>query len=114
MQVTRERVLVGMAAVVLVLIVGATVLFPRTLSATGVVVAVDARSLTDVRSFSLRVAGGQILVFSLTSLENGAPFPPGHLAEHIGSAEPILVIYRDDGGSLAAIRISDAPEPSSS
>lgn len=108
----RIRVLLGLTALVLVAIVGAVALLPRTSSATGVVVAVDARSLTDVRSFSLRVAGGEVLVFSLTSLENGAEFPPGHLAEHIGSAEPILVTYRDDGGSFSAIRISDAPEPS--
>lgn len=110
----RIRLLLGLAALILIAIVGAVVLLPRTSSATGVVVAVDARSLTDVRSFSLRVAGGEVLVFSLTSLENGAEFPPGHLAEHIGSSAPIQVTYRDDGGSLSAIRISDAPEPSAS
>ena len=101
-----------------VLAVGASVvvvaLSPRTSTATGVVIAVDAVSLTDVRSFTLRVAGGTTLVFSLASLQNGVEFPPGHLAEHIGSAEPIVVTYRDDGGTLKALRISDAPEPTGS
>ncbi|MEO8469995.1 MAG: hypothetical protein ABI573_10055 [Chloroflexota bacterium] len=99
-----------------VLAVGASVivvaLTPRTSSVTGVVIAVDAVSLTDVRSFTLRVEGGKTLVFSLAVLESGVAFPPGHLAEHMGSAEPIVVTYRDDGGTLKALRISDVPVPS--
>lgn len=104
--------------IAVVLAVGASVavvaLTPQTSTATGVVIAVDAASLTDVRSFTLRVAGGKTLVFSLAALEDGVAFPPGHLAEHMGSAEMIVVTYRDDGGTLKALRISDAPEPSGS
>lgn len=102
------------AAFALVASVAVVALGPRTSSATGVVIAVDAASLTDVRSFTLRMAGGETLVFSLASLENGVEFPPGHLAEHIGSAEPIVITYREDGGTLMALRISDAPVPSGS
>ena len=98
--------------IAIVLALGASVavvaLSPRTLTATGVVISVDAVSLTEVRSFTLRVAGGKTLVFLLASLENGVEFPPGHLAEHIVSSEPIIVTYRDDGGTLRAIRIGDA------
>lgn len=97
--------------VVAVVIVGAIALAPRTSTATGVVVSVDARSLTDVRTFTLRIAGGETLVFRLDTLENGAAFPPGHLVEHIGSGVPIRVTYRDDGGTLRALQITDAPEP---
>ena len=104
--------------IAVVLALGASVavvaLSPQTLTATGVVIAVDAVSLTEVRSFTLREAGGKTLVFSLGSLENGIEFPPGHLAEHVGSSKPIVVTYRDDGGTLKALRISDAPEPSGS
>lgn len=110
------RLRLVLIAIVLALGASAAVvaLSPRTLTATGVVIAVDAGSLTEVRSFSLRVAGGKTLVFSLKSLENGVEFPAGHLAEHVGSSEPIVVTYRDDGGTLKALRISDAPEPSRS
>ena len=110
----RIRALAGLVVVLVVLAAGAIALAPRTSTAIGVVVAVDARSLTDVRSFTLRVAGGETLVFSLAKLENGAEFPPGHLGEHVGSGEPIEVTYRNDDGTLNAIRISDAPEPSGS
>ena len=110
----RLRLVLIAAVLALGASVAVVVLSPRTLTATGVVIAVDAVSLTEVRSFTLRVAAGKTLVFSLESLENGVEFPPGHLAEHVGSAEPIVVTYRDDGGTLKALRISDAPEPSGS
>lgn len=82
---------------------------PTTSMATGVVVAVDARSLTDVPSFTLRVAGGQTLEFQLSRLENGTEFPPGHLTEHIASGGPVVVTYREEDGVLYAIRLVDGP-----
>lgn len=103
-----------MAALVLVAIGGAVALTPKTLTTTGVVVAVDAFSLTDVRSFTLRMAGGETIQFGLTALQNGVTFPPGHLAEHIGSGSPIVVTYRKENGVASAIRIEDAPAPSPS
>lgn len=76
---------------------------------TGVVVAVDARSLTDVRSFDLRISPDAIRTFGLANLENGVEFPPGHLNEHMATASPIRVYYRVIDGVNQAIRIEDAP-----
>ncbi len=99
--------------VVAVLALGAIVMFilmsPKASIATGVVVAVDARSLTDVPSFTLRVAGGGTLDFQLAQLENGTQFPPGHLTEHIASGGPVVVTYREENGVLYAIRLADGP-----
>jgi hypothetical protein len=74
----------------------------------GVIVAVDARGLDDVRGFTLRREGGEQLEFSLADLENGTEFPPGHLAEHQATAEPVRVWYRDAGDERLAIRLEDA------
>jgi len=75
----------------------------------GVVVGVDAKALTDVRSFDLRTTDGTVMTFGLAKLENGIQFPPGHLAEHQATATPIRVWYRDDAGSLHALFLEDAP-----
>jgi hypothetical protein len=83
-------------------------------TADGVVVAVDARSLTDVRSFALRTDDGRVLLFGLAELSNGTQFPPGHLAEHQATSTPIRVWYRDDGRNLEALYLEDAPVPSPS
>jgi hypothetical protein len=74
----------------------------------GVIVAVDAEGLGSVGGFTLRRTGGDLVVFDLRALENGFAFPPGHLAEHQATAEPVRVWYRDDAGTLLAIRIEDA------
>jgi len=76
---------------------------------TGVVVGVDSRSLADVRGFTLRLAGGELVDFSLRALGNGTEFAPGHLAEHQATAEPIRVWWRMDGAERLAIRLEDAP-----
>jgi hypothetical protein len=76
---------------------------------TGVVVAVDSRGLGDVRGFTLRVPGGELLEFDLRALENGASFAPGHLAEHQATAAPVRVTFRMDGTTRLAIRLDDAP-----
>ncbi len=46
--------------------------------------------------------------FGLEELRNGTEFPPGHLAEHQVTAEPVRVFYRDEGGTLQAIWVDDA------
>jgi hypothetical protein len=95
----------------LVGIVAAIVAAPRTSTATGVVVAVDARSLTNVAAFTIRTAEGRTIEFELGALQNGAEFPPGHLVEHITTGVPVVVTYRDGGGTRTAVRIADAPVP---
>jgi hypothetical protein len=76
---------------------------------TGVVVAVEATSLTSVQGFSIKTGDGRTVDFQVGKLENGAVFPPGHLAEHRVSLVPIRVTYIDEGGRPVAIRIEDAP-----
>ena len=76
----------------------------------GVVVAVDSRGLTDVRSFTLRTTdGGRLMVFWLSALENAVEFPPGHLAEHQLTGSPVRVWYRPGDDPLLAIRLEDVP-----
>jgi hypothetical protein len=76
--------------------------------AVGVIVAIDAASLADVRSFTLRTTDDRRLVFGLAELQNGTQFAPGHLAEHQATAQPVRVFYRDAGGTLQALRLEDA------
>ena len=75
----------------------------------GVIVGVDAEGLGDVRSFDLRLVDGSVRTFGLSALENGVEFPPGHLAEHQLTAEPVRVWYRTEGDQALAIRLEDAP-----
>jgi hypothetical protein len=83
-----------------------------TWEATGVVVAVDSGAgLGDVRGFTLRRPGGELVKFSLRALQNGAQFPPGHLVEHQANAYPVRVMYRAEGSEYLAIRLEDAPPP---
>ena len=80
----------------------------ETTSVEGVIVAVDSTGLADVRGFTLRRVGGEILEFRLGELENAHEFPPGHLAEHQATAEPVRVFYRSEGGERFAVRLEDA------
>lgn len=80
----------------------------------GVVLSIDASSLTDVRGFTLRTATGEILTFTLGTLENPTQFAPGHLAEHRANAVPVRVWFVVSGGTLLVYRLEDAPRPSPS
>lgn len=75
----------------------------------GVVTSVDAVALDQVNGFTLTSAAGQDLTFVIGTLENGDEFPPGHLKEHMASATPILVYFRQENGALAVYRLEDAP-----
>jgi hypothetical protein len=76
--------------------------------AVGVVVAVDSAGLDQVAGFTLRDGAGRLIEFALGRLENGAEFPPGHLTEHMTTADPIRVWYREVDGALVAFRLEDA------
>jgi hypothetical protein len=75
----------------------------------GIVTAVDSAGLSQVKGFTLRTVGGEDLKFVLGTLENGTEFPPGHLAEHMAAADPILVYFRPENGALVVYRLEDAP-----
>lgn len=82
---------------------------PGTTDMTGVVVRVDSQGLTDVRGFTLRRPGGELVDFSLRALQSATEFAPGHLAEHQATAEPVRVWWRIEGTERLAIRLEDAP-----
>ena len=73
----------------------------------GVVVEVDSRGLTDVRSFAIRL-GDRTFDFQIGELENADEFPPAHLLEHQATAEPVRVFYHEEDGVRFATRLEDA------
>ena len=75
----------------------------------GVVVRVDSSGLSNVHGFDLRQADGTVLAFTMGTLENGAEFPPGHLAEHQATGSPVLVSFRILDGVPLVYRLEDAP-----
>lgn len=79
----------------------------------GVVTRVEASGLAAVSGFTLRTTDGVVLDFAIGTLENGAEFPPGHLAEHQATAEAVRVSFRVEGSRLVAYRIDDASGPPS-
>jgi hypothetical protein len=74
---------------------------------TGVLVKIDSEGLTRVRGFRLRLADGTEAAFTIGILQNGAEFPPGHLAEHMSTSSPVRVFFRDEGGAHVVYRIED-------
>ncbi len=74
----------------------------------GVVISVDSQGLDKVHGFKLRAIGGEELTFVIGTLENGDEFPPGHLAEHMAAAAPVLVYFRVENGELVVYRLEDA------
>ena len=119
---TRRIFLV--ALVVVVAVAGAAVVFlggrgpaaspipSGTQELSGVIVAVDSAGLGDVRGMTIRTAEGTLVDFSLERFQGGAEFPPGHLAEHQATAEPVRVRYVERDGVRLALRIDDASAPS--
>jgi hypothetical protein len=78
-------------------------------SVVGVIVGLESEGLSQVRAFDLRIDGGAIEAFRIGQLENAATLPPGHLAEHQATAQPVKVWYETEGDVKVAIRIEDAP-----
>ena len=106
---------VAVAVIALTAFLVASLAQPPRQTETGVVIAVDAAGLTDVRGFTIRTSDGRTVAFRLGQLENGAEFPPGHLGEHIATAVPVLVTYHDESGERVVVRLEDAvasPGPS--
>lgn len=106
----RGALLVAAAiGVVLLTLIAATVFGgPGRRVETGVVVAVQATSLTNVEGFSIRTQDGRTVDFRVGTIENATTFPPGHLAEHKVSLVPIRVTYVERDGAREAVRIEDA------
>jgi hypothetical protein len=74
----------------------------------GVVTSIDSQGLDKVKGFTLRTRSGIELTFVIGQLDNGAEFPPGHLAEHQASLEPVLVYFKVEGGNRVVYHLEDA------
>jgi len=97
-------------AAVLLAVIGTTVFGgPGRRVEVGVVVAVQATSLTNVEGFSIRTEDGRTVDFRVGTIDNANQFPPGHLAEHKVSLVPIRVTYVEESGALVAVHLEDAP-----
>jgi hypothetical protein len=111
--VSRRTIVVGAGLIIAIVAAGAFLVTtagqPPRLTATGVVIAVDSTSLTNVRGFTLRTPDGRTVLFRLGQLENSSQFAPGHLNEHIATAVPVLVTYQDKNGERVVVRLEDAP-----
>jgi hypothetical protein len=113
---TFRLFVVALAVVVIAVALAATIFggsardpgAPQGDQAVGIVTSIDSEGLTNVRSFTLRTQDGRDETFAIGTLENGAEFPPGHLAEHQALGSPIRVWYRTDGDTKIAFRLEDA------
>jgi hypothetical protein len=109
---SRRLLILGLIVVAVVAVaIGATTVLggPGRQVETGIVVSVEATSLSAVQGFSIRTTDGRTVDFKIVAIENAATFPPGHLAEHKVSLVPVRVTYVDRNGSHEAVRIEDAP-----
>ncbi len=75
---------------------------------TGVLTDITSAGLSQVSAFRIRLDDGTELSFRIGVLEDGAEFPPGHLAEHLASSLPVRVFFRVEGAELVVYRIEDA------
>ena len=76
--------------------------------AVGLLTGIDAEGLTKVTGFRLRTDDGAEVPFRIGILENGAEFPPGHLAEHMALTTKVRVFFREEGGERVVYRLEDA------
>jgi hypothetical protein len=109
---SRRLIVLGFIVVVVIAVAfGASTVLggPGRQVETGIVVSVEATSLSAVQGFSIRTVDGRTVDFRIVSIENAATFPPGHLAEHKVNLVPVRVTYVDRNGAHEAVRIEDAP-----
>ena len=74
----------------------------------GVVTTVQAVGHDKVDGFTLLTNGGVTLTFVIGKLDNEAEFPPGSLADHATSQQPVLVYFNVENGKLVVYHMEDA------
>jgi hypothetical protein len=78
--------------------------------AIGIVTSIRGASPAEVSSFTLRTSSGEVLTFEVGRVQLATDsFPPGHLHEHLATAQPVRVGYLEQGGLLVATRLRDGP-----
>jgi hypothetical protein len=114
----RSRYLFAIALIALVAVAGGAAMVSSSgepgpsgtdLSARGVIVGIESEGLDRIRSFRLRTDDAQTLEFDIGVLQTVGTFPPGHLAEHQATAQPVRVWYVRRGALNVAVRLEDAP-----
>jgi hypothetical protein len=81
-------------------------------TASGVVLQVNGSSLTEIDSFVLRTADGELITFDVGPVTfDATSFPPEHLREHQALASPVRVTYQVQDGRKVAVKLEDAPGP---
>jgi hypothetical protein len=79
-------------------------------STDGVIIDVDAPTLTEINSFTLRTLDGDTLVFEISPDAEQDPvegFFPGHLRSHAIAAEQVRIFYVRSGDRRLATRLQD-------
>jgi hypothetical protein len=76
----------------------------------GVLTGVQARSLVEAETITLRDEHGHTFVFQVdpeVMTNQESPQSASHLRQHMALAEPVLVRYRESPNGLVALRIID-------
>jgi hypothetical protein len=74
----------------------------------GVPIDIEAEGFTKVTAFTIRTDAGEQLRFRMGTLENGAEFPPNHLAEHLAGSTKVRAFFRPEGADRVVYRLEDA------
>jgi hypothetical protein len=72
---------------------------------TGVITDVEAKSLTEVESFTLRADGETYEILLDPNVDLG--FAPSHLKEHSLTGDPVIVELNERDGKLYALSVVD-------
>jgi hypothetical protein len=80
----------------------------------GVVVAIDQVSLTQVKSFDVRMTDGKAVRLKVGALDNATEFSLSHLATHMATGVPIRAFYRLENGEPVVYHLEDAAPATSS
>ena len=77
-------------------------------SVQGVILEVEAASITEVASFTLLGDDGEVFEFGIApdaARDLAEGFLPGHLRGHALAAQEVTVFFREEGDTLLALRL---------
>jgi hypothetical protein len=83
----------------------------QTQTARGVLLDVVSPGIQQVDRFTLRTTDGQVLSFVAAPDFNAGVshvMTPGHMRQHMALADPVIVTYREENGTLLALSATDA------
>jgi protein SCO1/2 len=81
-----------------------------TITASGVITAVDQPGVAEVDGFSLRTDDGSTITFAVGELDvSGSAHPASHFRSLMALSTPVRVTYRDQADEHVAIRVDELP-----